>query len=317
MVKAFDTFLPPQEQIERAISEGLGHPVRLRKLDRLSGGMVNSVVLADLDAREDAGPRELVVKLSRNAGAFTGEAAGLKWLGENTEFPVPKVYAVTEDAGAPFGMLALERLAGVNLGQAHAYGGDFTTLEREMAEAVAKLHAHTRQEFGPLLGAKRFKTWVEDFGPRFRETLEEDECRTRLDKETIARCERIADAIPRILNRPTPARLVHGDIWATNVMVRRDESEGGTWHLSGFVDTSGRFADPEYELAYLLVFHTAGEVFFERYRDFFEIDPGFAFRRYVYNLHTMLIHVWFFGDEHYRTSTRQLAEVVEEGMGKL
>lgn len=312
MVEAFDTFLPPQDEIEQALAEGLGRPVRLKKLDRLSGGMVNSVMLAELDTEPGTGQRELVVKLSKTARAFTGEAAGLRWLSENTEFPVPKVYAVTEDADAPFGLLALERLAGVNLGQAHSYGGEFSTLEREMAEAVAKLHAHTRDEFGPLLGSRRYRTWVDDFGPRFRETLGKDECRTRLDSETIARCERIADAIGRLLDRPTPARLVHGDIWATNVIVHTDEA--GTWHLSGFIDTSGHFADPEYELAYLLVFHTAGEAFFDRYRDFFEIDAGFAFRRFVYNLHTMLIHVWFFGDHHYRMATRQLAEVVEEGM---
>jgi fructosamine-3-kinase len=314
-VTAFDTFLPPTEDIERALAAGLDQPVRLKGLERLSGGMVNSVMLADLDSCADGQPSELVLKLSKDARAFSGEAAGLRWLARNTEFPVPKVFAVTGDAEAPFGMLALSRLAGVNLGQARASGGDFTTVEREMAEAVAALHAHTREEFGPALGEERYGTWVEDFGPRFRDTLGKEECQTRLDKVTVARCERIADAVPRLLDRPTPARLVHGDIWATNVIVHCDEA--GEWRLSGFVDTSGRFADPEYELAYLLVFHTAGPAFFERYQDFFEIDPGFPFRRLVYNLHTMLIHVWFFGDAHYRASARDLAERVEQGMGKL
>ena len=309
---AFDTFLPPTEDIERALAAGLGRPVRLKDLKRLSGGMVNSVMLAELDTEADGQPSELVVKLSKDARAFSGEAAGLGWLARNTECPVPEVFAVTEDAEAPFGMLVLSRLAGVNLGQARASGGDFSLVEREMAEAVAKLHAHTRKEFGPVLGDTRYATWVDDFGPRFRDTLDKDECRTRLGRETIARCERIADAIPRLLDRPTPARLVHGDIWATNVIVHRDED--GEWRLSGFVDTSGHFADPEYELAYLRVFHTAGPAFFDRYQDFFEIDPGFPFRTLVYNLHTMLIHVWFFGDPHYRTSARDLAERVDEGL---
>ncbi len=310
---AFDTFLPPEDEIERSLAAGLGRPVRLKKLERLSGGMVNSVMLAELDSEADGQPAEFVLKLSKDARAFSGEAAGLGWLARNTEFPIPKVFAVTEDAEAPFGMLTLSRLAGVNLSAARASGGDFATVEREMAEAVAALHAHTREEFGPVLGDERHKTWVEDFGPRFRKMLGKDECRTRLDQATFARCERIADAIPRLLDRPPPARLVHGDIWATNVIVHRDED--GEWRLSGFVDTSGRFADPEYELAYLGVFHTAGPAFFERYQDFFEIDPGFTFRKLVYNLHTMLIHVWFFGDQHYRAATRDLAERVEEGMG--
>ena len=316
---AFDTFLPPQDEIERALSDGLGRPVRLKELDRLSGGMVNSVMLARLEA--DGGPedvpRELVLKLSKNPRAFGDEAAGLKWLGENTGLPVPEVHAVTrdEDEDAPFGLLALERLAGVNLGQARALGGEFTTLEHEMAEAVAELHGHTRGEFGPVLGGERFGSWIDDFAPRFRDVLAKDECRERLDRATYSRCRRIAEAVPRVLARPTPARLVHGDIWATNVMVRRDEA--GVWHLSGFIDTAGHFADPEYELAYLLVFHTVGQAFFERYQEHFAIAPGFAFRRFVYNLHTMLIHVWFFGERHYRTATRQLAETVEQGMEAL
>jgi len=314
---AFDTFAVPREDLERALSAALAGPVRLTGLRRLAGGMIGSVLLADLDRD----PGEVVVKLSERADAFRGEAETLDWLARHTGLPVPKVLGSLSDGKiAPFGLLALARLPGVNLGEARALGGSFETLERDMAEAVASLHAHAREEFGAVLGGRRHATWVEAFRERLGNVARNETCRTRLDADTIRRVEQIADRLDDILARlpdgrtgEAPARLVHGDIWATNVIVRPDPAGG--WRLSGFVDPAAEFADVEYELAYLLVFDTVGRAFFERYRDFFAIDEGFETRRHVYHLHTMLVHVRCFGDERYRAAAHSLARRVAAEAG--
>lgn len=301
----FDTFTVPGPELERALSEGLGRAVRVTGLRRLAGGMVNSVLVASIDSP----PGEIVLKLSKKPDAFSHEAAVLRWFAANTDFPVPRVLA---ERSAAFGMLAVERLPGVNLAEARALGGDFRACEREMAEAVARLHGLTREGYGGVLAGERFATWAEDFSRKFA-LFDDPITRERLDDGTVERCRGIAAGLAEVLPERGPPRLVHGDIWATNVIVRRGE---GGWRLSGFVDMPGaQYADPEFELAYILVFSTAGRDFFERYADFHEIDEGFAFRRLVYHLHTMLVHVWYFGDAHYRASARDLAARVAAELG--
>jgi fructosamine-3-kinase len=52
------------------------------------------------------------------------------------------------------------------------------------------------------------------------------------------------------------------------------------------------------------------DVFLHRYQEHIPIDPGFVERILLYNLHTMLIHVWLFGDDQYVESARTLARRV-------
>jgi len=292
--------------IERGLSEAMGRPVRITDLTRLHGGMTGSaVVRVKLASASD----DMVIKIAAGPDSVAREAAALRWLATNTEFPVPGVLAEhTRD----FGLLAIELLVGVNLGEARLLGGDFRRCEREMAEALAALHGHTREEFGPLTGDERFATWADAFGEMlgdFRDPV----TRGRLDDATLDRVGAIVEALPQIVPDRRPARLIHGDVWATNVIVRRENHE---WRLSGFVDLpAARYADTEFELAYLLVFNTVGRDFLERYMELRDIDDGFAFRRLVYHLHTMLVHVWLFGDEHYRASARDLAARIAAELG--
>ena len=292
--------------IERSLSEAMGRPVSITDLTRLHGGMTGSTVVR---ARLASFSHDIVIKIAADPDTVAREAAVLRWLGTNTQFPVPGVLA--EHAG-DFGLLAIELLRGVNLGEARLLGGDFRKCEREMAEALAGLHEHTRPEFGELVGGQRFATWAEAFAEMLGD-FEDDVTRGRLDEAAMRRVRGIVEALPQIIPDRLPARLVHGDVWATNVIVRR---EGHEWRLSGFVDLpAARFADTEFELAYLLVFNTVGRDFFERYADFHEIDSGYAFRRLVYHLHTMLVHVWLFGDEHYRASARDFAARIAAELG--
>ena len=117
-----------------------------------------------------------------------------------------------------------------------------------------------------------------------------------------------AEEVMRPQGRPT---LIHGDVWAGNVMVAQKDSR---WHLSGFLDPGLQFADVECELAYLQVFDTVTPAFFEAYTSRTPLRPGYAFRRLFYWLNTYMIHVWLFGDQGYRDS---VASVAAEIVGKL
>ena len=110
--------------------------------------------------------------------------------------------------------------------------------------------------------------------------------------------------LPLLDTEATPI-LTHGDIWATNIIVSPTD---GSWSLQGFVDPGGLYAHPEYELAYLDIWHTVGSTFHEMYQHYHTVEPGYELRRLFYWLHTLLIHVRAFNTDYYRTATLQLAE---------
>jgi fructosamine-3-kinase len=105
-----------------------------------------------------------------------------------------------------------------------------------------------------------------------------------------------------------PACLVHGDLWANNILV--DPEAPGGIAVKGYIDPGAEYADPEYELAYLEVFRTVGPRFWEIYRRAHAVDAGYPLRRTVYHFHTMLVHIWYFGDAHYHRRAEALAEQI-------
>jgi fructosamine-3-kinase len=74
------------------------------------------------------------------------------------------------------------------------------------------------------------------------------------------------------------------------------------------VDPAARYADVEFELAYLEVFGTVTDAFFERYAAERPLRDGYGLRRLYYWLNTLLLHVWVFGDEGYVRRTERIAE---------
>ncbi|MBN2212074.1 MAG: fructosamine kinase family protein, partial [Sedimentisphaerales bacterium] len=59
-----------------------------------------------------------------------------------------------------------------------------------------------------------------------------------------------------------------------------------------------QFAEVEYELAFMRVFHTVDEVFFRHYTQRHPLREGFERRCRVYWLNTMMLHVRLFGDDY-------------------
>ena len=102
--------------------------------------------------------------------------------------------------------------------------------------------------------------------------------------------------------------LIHGDIWAANIMVNDTDPDKPL--INAFLDVNAQFADVEYELAYLNVFHTADETFFSEYTKHHPLRPDFERRCLVYWLNTMMIHIWYFGPS-YVPSCQDIARRIE------
>jgi fructosamine-3-kinase len=284
----------------RILSTWLGTGVRCSRIEPLDGGMINTV----LRLAFDRDPYLAVIKLNVPGMSFADEAHGLRHL-HARGFPCPDVYVENGEADlVPYSYLLLESLPGVHMGQATLTKGDRDRVERELADVLVDLHGNARPMFGRI-GEPGVSRWTQAFMPRLHSVRAEAAVSRRLSSETLALVDQAIAVAPQLLAAQGAPTLVHSDIWAANVIVHL-EHDG--WHLSGLVDPGAQYADVELELAYLAVFNTVGHAFFETYTARRPLRPDHEARWLVYWLRTYLIHVWLFGDQHYRDMTARVAQ---------
>ncbi len=300
----FDKTTLPIESINIILQNWLENDVSCRSIQRLHGGMINSV----LELGFDQPPYEAVIKVSGDASnSFKREAHTLRYLKEKTKFPVPKAYDC-RDAGELIeqSFLLIERLPGVNLGQAQMTASQRQDVDFQLADILTELHGHQRDLYGDIDGSETHENWIDIIEPRLRENFEDT--KDRLTQKSLSIIPNLLDEIPKNFASQGKPTLIHGDIWATNVMVDQND---GRWNVTGFVDPASFYADVEFELAYLEVFGTVTDSFFERYCEARPLRKGYEIRRLYYWLNTMMLHVWLFGDKHYVMRTERIAEQIK------
>jgi fructosamine-3-kinase len=108
---------------------------------------------------------------------------------------------------------------------------------------------------------------------------------------------RIDDLCARLgewLREPSEPSLIHGDVWTTNVLARNGR-------ITAFLDPAIYYANLEIELAFITLFGTFGDAFFQQYHELRPIADGFfEERRDLYNLYPLLVHVRLFGGSYLR-----------------
>jgi fructosamine-3-kinase len=288
------------ENFELSISDGqkmlqgwLGAGARLTHTERLNGGACSAVY----GLRFDRPPYDAVAKIYPNKDeSFERERRVTQYVADYTSFPAPRVYHEDSSRGSlPFAFILLGRLEGVNLAEAKLSAMDRVRIDHQLAEALLELHSHRRELFSDVLESGGKARWSDVMLPRLAD-LRKD-MQTRLPPEMLARLDQALALAPAAFADQGPPTLVHGDVWATNIMVRPG-ADG--WELSGLVDwVSASYADVEHELAYLESWGTVTAEFFRRYCQGQPLRPGYEFRRLFYWLATYMLHVHLFGDEHY------------------
>ncbi len=278
----------------RTIEGRLG--VRVGSLSPLSGGCVGEVYLVRLagDSGDSGDSGEgpsghgshLVVKVDRSASpTLETEGFMLSYLAQHTGLPVPGVRFC--DAA----MLVMDHLPGSSSFDTRA--------QQHAAVLLAQLHDITSDRAGferdTLIGSLSQPnawndSWVTFFAQSRLVYMADEGARAgRLPAPVARRVHTLADRLGELIDEPTQCSLVHGDVWAGNVL-----AENGC--ITGLIDPAIYFGHPEVELAFITLFSCFGEPFFARYRERRPIPDGFfETRRNVYNVYPLLVHVRLFG----------------------
>ena len=213
-----------------------------------------------------------------------------------TSFPAPRVYHEDSTRAAlPFAFILLGRLEGVNLAEAELSPMDRVRIDHQLAEALLELHSHRRERFSDVLEAGGNARWSEVMLPRLVDLRKE--MQARLPPDMLARLDQALALAPAALANQGPPTLVHGDVWATNIMVRPGAGRLGTVGPGGLGRHKLRRRGARTGIHGILG-HVTPE-FFTRYCRGQPLRPGYEFRRLFYWLATYMLHVHLFGDEHY------------------
>ena len=269
---------------EKIIAEGVEAVLgeRLLSTRQMGGGCIGEVYKVEL-----ADGTTLVAKVDRKAEShLEREAYMLRYLREYSELPVPEVFHGTQT------LLLMQFVEGSN---------SFSDAsQRHAAELLAALHEITAGAYGhderdTLIGSLKqpnppTKSWVEFFRDQRLFYLAEVAHRSgRLPSEDVKQIERLAERLQELIEEPERPSLIHGDAWSGNVLTKGER-------VTAFLDPAIYYADSEVELAFISLFNSFGEPFFERYEEIRGIRAGFfEVRRDLYSLYPLLVHVYYFG----------------------
>lgn len=229
--------------------------------------------------------RDLVLKQPLN-GELHLEGQMLEWLAKNTDLPVPKVHFQAPD------LLLMDYIAPQNV-------RDRKAMEEDAALHLFRLHSLRKDsygfEFDTLIGSlPQPNSWQEDWVDFYLQNrlmpmadlaLE----RGNLSPSCVERISRLEPVLRKEIGGGNPPGLIHGDVWGGNVLPAADS-------VAAFIDPALSYSDPEVELAFLTMFHTFSDHFFEVYSHHTRIEDGFFERRVeLYLIYPYLVHTAIFG----------------------
>lgn len=250
---------------------------------RVGGGDFATAFRAEL-----ADGRTVFAKTHRDppSGFFTTEAAGLRWLAESGEIPVPEVIGAADDDPACLVLAWVDE------------GGRGRSDESAFGRSLAALHASGSAHFGRSDGRTTgslglpndpVDTWAAFYADRrLRPLAAVAADRGALGVGTIDRLLDVAaDPTRWGAADEAPARL-HGDLWAGNRIV---DTAGVSW----VVDPAAHGGHREFDLAMMRLFGGFGAAAFLAYDEVAPLQSGWEARVDLHQLAPLVVHAVKFG----------------------
>lgn len=269
----------PADPFDATVMRVLGRQVTDSR--PLAGGMTSDVRRIELDDGTVA-----VAKFSVAPDARLDlEAVMLRHLRDTGAVPVPEVYAANQH------VLVMELMPGHHLGpSAEPHAGIFLAALHGVPGEYVGFETDTLNG-GLVVPTPPSERWI----PFFRDhrllfAADAAAANGSLPASFRQRIETLASRLDDLLEEPALPTLLHGDVWAANVL-----AEGS--HVTAFLDPALCYGHPELELAYAATFGGFGPPLFDSYEAHRPIAREFwTLRRHVYALYPALLHVYSFGD---------------------
>jgi fructosamine-3-kinase len=294
--------------LRRIVQDWRGDSAELVEVMPLDGGCISTTAALSLGDGSRA-----VCKISQHRidRSYVNEAHQLRLCAE-IGVPTPKVFAAKLGSlEEPFSYILMEFVDGVTLPRAKQLcsGAEFDQLQYELAQMVLKLHERTqrrycRAEVEPA--PAEFESWPSFYREVFDPIFEEVVKSTLLPIKCRKLIGRIHERLDRLLAHDDVPRLVHWDIWGTNVLCRANEA--GEWKVAAILDPNCKYAHFEAELAYMALFRTCTPAFMKCYQGVRKLkDDYHRVRKPVYQLYFLLNHLNLFGAAY----ARDVMEIVD------
>ncbi|WP_137700052.1 fructosamine kinase family protein [Marimonas lutisalis] len=176
----------------------------------------------------------------------------------------------------------------------------------DLAGQLHLLHSSTGQRYGwdtdyALGRVPVHNTWQDnwpDFWANQRLLPELPHLPIRLAGNIAAVTEDLAEWLPL----HPPASLLHGDLWAGNVL-----ADGSS--ITGLIDPACYFGHAEVDLAMLSLFGSPPREFWERYG---ALTPGWPRRQAIYQLWPAIVHLRLFGAGYEALVSRLLSRITDD-----
>lgn len=287
-----DFTLPPHfDSLESALHSLFGETVIIIKRERIAGGDINEafgLVLSD-------GNRIFMKRNSKeNLSFFTAEAAGLSAIAGTGAIGTPRILCSGTDQGdGGYAFLLMEFIAGGRRGKNYweNFAGELAAMHRAGTDGFVPGGSYGFVKNNYIGAGEQINTVCDSFMDFFRE------CRLKpqfyragryFDDKDLKRIARLLERLDDILIEPEHPSLLHGDLWAGNVITGND---GRAW----LIDPAVYVGHAEADLAMTELFGGFPSDFYHAYREASPLQPGYEERRDLYNLYHLMNHLNLFG----------------------
>lgn len=299
--------------LQRIVKDDLGESVELAGVSSLHGGSMSTTLLLRLKGR-----RSMVLKIAPHmvVHQYEQEAYQLNLL-RDWGLPAPEVYACRVGTlDDPHSYLLMQHMPGKSLTDVkkELSADEFDHVTQHLAEIVLTLHARTSVSYKRVDdgGEDGTRDYVKFFRGIYDPILNDILAMKLIPPALRKRIVSIHEKLPELLLHRDKPRLIHGDLWSSNLLV--DPDRHGRWWISAVLDPNCRYSHAELELAYLELFRTVSPAFFRVYAQSHPLSEEYRlYRRDVYMIYPLLNHVRLFGPQYLKPLSA-VAERVAKGI---
>lgn len=274
-----------------AICSIFGEGTKIESTSRISGGDINEAYGLTLTGGKCV---FLKTNTKKNLPLFTAEAAGLGAIARTKAIGTPQVLGIgTDESRGGYSFLLLEFIFSKD--RSKRYWEDFARQLSDMHRASTTGLVSSGKygfDYDNYIGRRGqintgYDSWISFFRdcrlePQFKDAS------PYFDREDWKSIIRFLDHLDEILLEPEYPSLLHGDLWAGNVIAGND---GRAW----LIDPAVYVGHAEADLAMTELFGGFPPVFYDACKEAMSLQPGYERRRDVYNLYHLLNHLNMFG----------------------